>query len=852
MAKAGEYRGPLEGLDVVDFGHYFAGPMAAMLLAEQGANVVRIVRPGPPEVSPQQFRLLNRNKKVVSLDLQTETGRDAARSLLERADVAIESFRPGVMRRLGLDRASIAGANPGLVYLSLPGFASTDGERSQLQGWEGVVSAAASLYTTGLRQKLGFPPLYVPAPVCSAFASLHGAIAILAALAARDRSGRGTSIEVPLVNAGISTCTRSFVYDAGRLRAETSDASDATLPPFLEPMAITPDDTADQQRAKLQAFAELAPPIFSTHQYRSADGRRLLIMPIKPEMAARFFEILGLDTQLKREGFVIESPWEKVDLGLANNLASSWTLSRERSERVIELVQEVIATRTAAEWETLLAEAGIPIGCLRTRDEWLSIEALYASGLLTRMDDGSSELRVPGRVADVSGPGAALLDTRYREPEQVEPQQLGSLFPEPPRAPEPAAAGPARKSDLLAGLKVLDLCNVVAGPNAAYTLAQFGADVIRVEPPKSFNLPMHLEWTLEVNQGKRSMVLDTRTEPGREILARLVGWADLVVHNRLDDVAERLGVTLEQLQQIDPEVVVCQNSAFGGPRRGAWDRIPGYDPMPNMTTGLDVLAGSPESPRGMTEIFADLMGGLGTAWSGVLALHQLRRTGYAGEGRSSLARAANFYQLPYMIGEAGQSDWGQGSGPDARGDCWWQRMYACRDGWLYVGASAERAELLAEAVAGRRDADEAALERAFEEQDAAHWQARLESIDVGCHPVLSLEELCDPARIRDVDNSSTDEVASGALEILRWPNHPSGLPIVLPAPAWVQLGEMHSYRRLSPTPKVGEHTREILAELGYSPTEIERLFQLRVAHDYLPAIGTPDAYFYHQQKADKP
>ena len=841
-------KGPLHGLRVLDLGHYYAGPMAAMLLADQGADVVRVLRPGGPELPEAPHRLLNRNKRVVTLDLKSPEGRDRAQALAERADVVVESFRPGVMARLGLDHASLAARNPALVHLSLPGFASCDRARAGIQAWEGVVSAAAALYNTELRTRLGHPPLSIPAPICSAFASMHGAIAVLAALIARERGHAGTRIEVPLVNAGLSTCTRSFVYDGGRLRAAADGPS--VLPDAVASLALDPDDDEATRHRKLAGLGALAPPIFTTHPYRTADGRRLMLMPIKPEMVERFFSILGLEGTLRREGFVIESPWSRFDLGEGNNLASSWTLSRERSLRVIECVQQEIERASGDHWQATFAAAGIPVAYLRTRDEWMTDASVAEAGLVTSMDDGATPLSVTGPVADVTDPDGARPRFVAREPQPVAPDALESLFAASDNAPERSIAGgdappaPARKSDLLRGIKVLDLCNVVAGPNAAYTLAQLGADVVRVEPPRSFNLPMHLEWTLEVNQGKRSAILDLGTAPGREAFARLVRWADLVVHNRLDDVAERLGMTAAQIQAIDPSVVVCQNSAFGGPVPSTWDAVPGYDPMPNLTTGLDAAAGSAEAPRAMTEIFADLMGGLGTGFAALLALYQRERTGYAGEGRSSLVRGAQHYQLTELIRGAGaESD----AAPDALDwGVFWHRPYACRDGWLFVGARADRGADLARAVTGRDDAEEDALEAAFLEKDASHWVALLTERDIGSHPVLDLGDLLDAPR--RVDNEAADEHAKGALEILRWDAHPSGLPIVLPAPEWVQIGPDRSVRRLSPVRRVGADTRDVLRELGYADAEIERLVSLRVAHDFLPAIGSADAFFHQPER----
>ena len=809
-----------------------------------------------PELPAAQHRALHRNKRTVSLDLKRDDDRERARDLALRADVVIESHRPGVMARHGLDGAALSPHNPGLVHLSLPGFASADTERAGIQAWEGVVAAAASLLNSDLRRRLGFPPLHLPAPVCSAFASMHGAIAVVSALVARERSGRGTTIEVPLVNAGISACSRSFIYDGGALRAAVDP--DAPLPEVVQRLALMDGDDDDVRAEKQRALEALAPPIFTTHHYRTSDGKRLLVMPIKPEMAERFFRLLGLDETVAAEGFVNENPWAHVDVGHEANVASSWTMSRERSLRLIGLVQQAIGRETADHWQAAFASAGIPVGFQRTRAEWLATPSLFDAGLLVRMSRSDGALTVPGRTVDVTGPDGAPPAFAANEAATLSASQLGGVFangggPDGPPRPDRAAASdatPPCKGELLRGVKVLDLCNVVAGPNAAYTLAQLGADVVRVEPPKSFNLPMHLEWTLEVNQGKRSAILDIGTAPGRAAFEQLVRWADVVVHNRLDDVAERLGMSAAQLQAIAPDVVVCRNTAYGGPVASAWDGVPGYDPMPNLATGLDAAAGTPDAPRGMTEIFADLMGGLGTGFAAVLGLYQRARTGFAGAGHASLLRGAHHYQFPHLVAEEGSPEAPPADGRDRRGEARWHRSWACRDGWIFVGARAEAAARLAEVVAGTRDADETTLARAFAAGSVAEWCRRLREADIGCHPVVTCADLC--ADAKRVKSGSADERSRGALEVLRWTDHPSGLPINVPAPEWVLVGDERTYRRLAPAARVGAHTREVLRELDLPEAEIERLYALRIAHDFLPAIGSVDRYFHAPRRPAAP
>ena len=137
--------GALEGIRVIDFGQYIAGPMAAMLLGDHSADVIRVDPPGGPRWNAPANATWNRNKRSIVLDLKKDADLETARQLIAGADVVIENFRPGVMDRLGVGAAAMTAANPRLIYCSLPGFGADD-PRAQVKAWEGVVGAATGAY----------------------------------------------------------------------------------------------------------------------------------------------------------------------------------------------------------------------------------------------------------------------------------------------------------------------------------------------------------------------------------------------------------------------------------------------------------------------------------------------------------------------------------------------------------------------------------------------------------------------------------------------------------------------------------------------------------------------------------
>ena len=231
---------PLGGVVVLDCTQIMAGPFCTLLLADMGADVIKVEKPeggddnrrmGPPFIAGRSaaFLAINRNKRSLALDLRSEKGREVFLRLVEQADVVVENFRPGAMERLGLGYRQLGEIKPSLIYCSISGFGQT-GPYRERGGFDLVTQGMSGLMSvTGTP---GAPPVKVGVPITDLTAGMYGAYGILSAYIHRLRTGEGQMVDTSLLEAGIAyTFWESAVYFAtGEIPGPLGSAHRLTAP----------------------------------------------------------------------------------------------------------------------------------------------------------------------------------------------------------------------------------------------------------------------------------------------------------------------------------------------------------------------------------------------------------------------------------------------------------------------------------------------------------------------------------------------------------------------------------------------------------------------------------------------
>ncbi len=302
--------GPLDGVLVADFSRILAGPYATMLLADMGAEVVKVEGPNgddtrtwmpPTRGETSTYYLgINRGKRSIALDLRDPDDVALARELARRADVVIENLRPGGMTKYGLDFESVARENPGVVYASISGFGS--GKGAHVPGYDLMVQAIS-----GLMDLTGDPdgePFRAGISVFDVMAGNHAVIGILAALRHRDRSGEGQHVELNLLSSALTgLVTHSSAWVAGGVVPHRMGNAHPSVFPY-EPLATADDDiiiaAANDGQFRKLCEALGIPEVADDERYaRNADRtknredlRPVLVERLKQRSAVEWFDLL--------------------------------------------------------------------------------------------------------------------------------------------------------------------------------------------------------------------------------------------------------------------------------------------------------------------------------------------------------------------------------------------------------------------------------------------------------------------------------------------------------------------------------------------------------------------------------
>ncbi len=762
----------LAGLRVVELGFGPATGVAGMILADFGAEVVRIT---PPDAHPLDALpaepMWARGKESLTLDIKNDA--DRFEQLLAAADVLLTNLRMSTLRSLGMDYEQVHARHPHLVYGHISGFGNR-GPLADLPGYEHVVAAYAGrmLQFQGLVDRTG--PVVSAVQVGVHAASQSAVTGILAAVYQRSDSGAGRLVETSILQGMLP-------YEMGSMIGHQFEAEFEAMMPY---MSLTP-----------------APPLPSLyyHPAQAGDGRWMQMGNLLPHLFDNFLIVTELIDVLADPAF---DPKQMLLRPEENHEAFR--------ERMLKRMQD----RPSHEWMAdYIADGGIVGTTYQTTQEALKDPDVVDNGHVIALgDEGGVQL----------GPLARLTETPATPGGDAD---FVSQW-----TPRPA---PSSSTDELplAGVKVVELATIIAAPIGASFLADLGADVIKVEQlgGDPFRSMLAGLGASRVNVGKRSVSVDLKSDDGKRAVMALLKEADIVLHNYRPGVPERLGIDYESVKTVNPDVIYIQSNGYGPDGPGA--HRPSTHPIPGAAMGGVMYQMGEKLPSDLldadglrlwtsrlmrgNELNPDPNTGLVLASTAMLGLVARQRTGRGQQilmdmfGANAYANADDFLSYPGKKGRALPDDEMFGYAPT-------YRLYRCaEDDWVFLGLVTEGdkrrfTDALVSAGLPTPEMSEDDLCSLFLEKNADAWQSLFVEAGVAC-----VRADRSPPPTFWLNDEQTREMSFVAEA-----EHPA-LGLYLRHGSLSQIdGQPGS---LKGPPLAGQHNAEILTGHGYSEAEVQAL-----------------------------
>jgi crotonobetainyl-CoA:carnitine CoA-transferase CaiB-like acyl-CoA transferase len=743
--------GALEGVAVLDLTTGAAGAIATMLLADHGARVERVIDAGEAPLRGGGYRVWDRGKRVGVV----RCAERAAWVLdqLGRFDVLVEdnvpAERPGY-----LATQTLQDANRRAVLASITPY----GEHGTLAGEPGIDDLI--LARTGVLAGLpGFRdgPIHCAHPLPSTGAGILAALGIVAALYDREATGVGRPVATTLVAGALLYHPKVVGEKLARHVFQTNPYGSA--------------------------------PFYSV--YRCADDNWIQLGCVHPGFIARAGQLMGI-ADLLQDPVYGRGQFPKTPAA---------------DTHLRGVVADVMATRTLAEWSELLEANDVPFAPSRWTEEALDDPQIKHNGMVVALEDPEvgtlEQMGVPIKLSATPGSVSG--------PRQAGQSVLAGCRPTPSLDRASELDTPARHNQLpLAGVRVLEITNLIAGPIAGRLLADLGADVMKLEPPAGdISRPIGRTYFYSVNSAKRSIVVDTSQRIGKEVISRLARASDVILANLRPGATQRMGIGVA----FDPSVVETQISGYG--LSGPYVHRPGIDPLAQAMIGLERVQGGDGNPPSFpaqlapTDFTTGAMAALGT----VLALFARRRGRAAGQRvEVNLLDGGVMLTSAWFTRYGGQpqrpiADTGQ------HGTSACHRLYQCREGYVYVAADTEAARAALRSLVasgahgnGLTEATEAFFAPLSQEEAAAV----LRRASVPFAPVASAESHAffdDPDTEANGWKGTTAHPDVGALTTVR---------------GYVQFASV-APQPMRHTPLLGEHSEAILREAAFDDEEVRQL-----------------------------
>ena len=820
--------GPCDDLRVIDLSSGPAGGLATMILADFGADVVKVEPPGgDPARAERAAPMWLRGKRSVTLDLAQPGDRERLAGLVRGADVVVSSAGPALVSATGTDYATCSRLNPALVYCSVTGwglkgpYADYPADPALVAAKSGRMQAFAGI---SRREGPAFPAVRTETHA-AAQSALSG---ILAALLVRDRTGEGQLVETSLLQG-------MFPYDLGTLvRGQLAQRYPAHF--ANDPYA---------------ALSVNSMPTLGYQPIMGKDGRWIQFANLLEHLFQASIIALDLTTEVLAEPRYAAAP----------------RLAPAEAEEVRNLMLERARERAADEWMPIFHDNGnVAADHVGTAQRALHHADLVANGeVLDREHPRLGTVRQLGPLARLTRTPGTVTGLTSEPGEHTD-----AVLAEHRTVAAPAARnGAATPRHPLEGITVLEFATIIAVPLGASLLADLGARVIKVEPTGGGDPMRTLGVGLgayigaaKMNAGKESICIDLKSEHGQALVGKLIERADVIIHNYRPGVPERLGIGYERARALRPDIVHVSVNGYGPDGPSA--HRPAAHPIPGAVCGgalmqvgsawppadldsLDTLREAARQFYRANEANPDPNTSVAAASSALLGLYARRRTGEGQQIFLSMLGANGYANFDDFLAYRGKPERPTLDG-ELHGTGPLYRLYRAADGgwiflavhdedeWVRLCRAAGRADLAADARfadgaarAANGDALAETLGALFRERPAAEWERVLIAAGVGCVEASTESPGVFFAKSAQLTANGLAIEADHAL----WGRYQRWGPMVT-------FSETPG--RYGPGVLAGQHTDTILAEIGCSPDEIADLRAAGVVDSAVPMeLGAPVA-----------